>query len=316
MHIFMTGVTGFAGSHLAEILLKEGNHVSGLVHSGSGHRAVPTDRGFMSVPGDLMDLSFLVGYLSKERPELIYHLAGQASPSGSWEDPLKTIMINTGGTANILEAARLSEIPRLIVVTSGLIYENLSPDELPITEVLQPRPVHPYGVSKVAAGQLIQLYWKRYRLPVIEARPLNHIGPGQSTGFVVPDFARQVSKIKSGKSAASLSVGNLEADRDFTDVRDVAKAYMALADSGRSGEVYLVCSGRAVSIEQILNELISLAEIEVSIEVDPQRLRPLETKKIYGSFGKINEHTGWKPQISLQQSLADSLEEWMQYWAK
>lgn len=310
----MTGVTGFAGSHLAEMLLKEGNQVAGLVHHGSGHQPVPTDDGFTAVPGDLMELSFLVEYLSEKRPEILFHLAGQASPSGSWRDPLKTILINTGGTANILEAARLSEVPRIIVVTSGLIYENINFHDLPITETLQPKPAHPYGVSKVAAGQLIRLYWERYQLPVIEARPLNHIGPRQSIGFVVPDFTRQVSKIKSGRADATIAVGNLEAFRDFTDVRDVARAYIKLADSGRAGEVYLVCSGRAVSIEQVLNELISLADIDVAIEVDSKRLRPLETKKIYGSNCKINEHTGWEPQISLQQSLSDSLDEWMGYW--
>ncbi|GMQ78531.1 MAG: GDP-mannose 4,6-dehydratase [Anaerolineae bacterium] len=315
MRIFMTGVTGFAGSHLAEILLEEGNEVAGLEHKGSGHQPVPSHPSYKSVPGNLMDLTFLVDYLSEEKPDLIFHLAGQASPSNSWKNPSKTIMINSGGTANILEATRLSCIPRLILITSGLIYNNLNPEDLPITEELPPNPAHPYGVSKMAASALLRLYWQRYQLPVIEARPLNHIGPRQSPGFVVPDFARQISKIKSGKTAPLITVGNLEAWRDFTDVRDVARAYIALAHSGRVGEVYLVCSGVAVSIEYLLNELISLADIDVAIVTDPQRLQPLETRKIYGSYSKINKHTGWRPIISLHQSLTDSLKEWMEYWA-
>jgi GDP-4-dehydro-6-deoxy-D-mannose reductase len=166
-------------------------------------------------------------------------------------------------------------------------------------------------VSKWAAGQLVPLYWQRFGLEVMEARPFNHIGPGQELGFVVPDFAAQIAKINKGQQPNVMQVGNLEAQRDFADVRDVARAYRLLAEKGKPGEAYLICSGQAVSIHLLLTTLVELAGVEVKIESDLTRMRPSDTPCLYASFAKIEKDCGWRPEIGLRQSLGDALADWL-----
>ena len=314
MRVFLTGTTGFAGSHLADRLLANGDQVFGLVHKESGHQPIPDHEAFTPVFGDLLVQDDLQNQIEAVAPEVIFHLAGQASPSQSWNNPTLTFSLNVGGTLNLLESARRIGQPRVVIVTSALIYGTLESVELPITEDDQPDPTDPYGISKWAISQLGRLYWMRYQLPVIEARPFNHIGPKQAPGFVVPDFCRQIAAIKLGRIEPRISVGNLAALRDFTDVRDVVRAYDYLAKSGQPGEAYLVCSGKALSIQTILDLILKLAEIDVSIEIDSDRFTPLETPLIYGSFEKLKRDTGWEPSISLNQSLSETLAEWLQYW--
>lgn len=310
MRIFVTGASGFAGSHLVDSLLVEGHEVHALVHRESSHQPLPNHKNFYILVGDLLDLDGVVDAVNTCLPDAIFHLAGQASPSQSWRDPAKTIAINTGGTANVLEAARRAGKPRTVVVTSAQIYGHLNADSLPITEKVTPDPGHPYGISKWAAGCLVELYHDRYGLPVVEARPFNHIGPRQARGFVVPDFASQLAAIKAGLQEPVIIVGNLNVERDFADVRDVVKAYRLLVDDGRPGEPYLICTGRPVAIQQLLDLLIEIAGVEVRIEYDPKLIRKSETPQIFGSYAKLENDTGWRPQISLQQSLADAFEEW------
>lgn len=310
MRIFVTGASGFAGSHLVDSLLNEGHEVYALVHRASGHQPLPNHKNFNIIVGDLLDFDGIVDAVNTCLPDAIFHLAGQASPSQSWRDPARTIAINTGGTANVLEAARRAGKPRTVLVTSAQIYGHLNADSLPITEEVTPDPGHPYGISKWAAGRLVQLYHNRYGLPVVEARPFNHIGPRQARGFVVPDFASQLAAIKAGLQEPVIAVGNLSVERDFADVRDVVKAYRLLVDNGRPGEPYLICTGRPVAIQQLLDMLIEIAGVEVRIEYDPKLIRKSETPRIFGSYAKLEKDTGWKPQISLQQSLADAIEEW------
>ncbi|MCI0396063.1 MAG: GDP-mannose 4,6-dehydratase [Chloroflexi bacterium] len=312
MRIFITGATGFAGFHLTDALLAQGHQVFGLVHADTSHQPLPDHPLFRPIPGNLLDLAELEAAVAGVQPEVIYHLAGQASPGRSWDNPALTLAINAGGTANLLEAARSAGRPRVVVVTSAEIYGAVRPEELPLTEESEPRPHHPYGVSKWAASQLVRLYWQRYQLPAVEARPFNHIGPRQAPGFVVPDFAGQLAAIKLGRRPPTMSVGNLSAERDFTDVRDVACAYQALAERGRPGETYIICSGRAVSIQHILDALIELSGLDVTITRDPERMRPSETPRLLGSYTKIERDTGWRPEISLRQSLADALADWVQ----
>ena len=183
-------------------------------------------------------------------------------------------------------------------------------DFLPLTEATPPAPRHPYGISKLAAGELVRVYWQRYGLPAVEARPFNHIGPRQALGFVVPDFASQLAAIRLGRQEPVMSVGNLDAERDFTDVRDVAAAYRALASDGKPGKGYLICSGQPVSIRYLLQTLTDLAGIPVEVTYDPQRLRPSDTPLLFGSYDKIYHDTGWQPQIPLEQSLSDALDDW------
>ena len=312
--VFLTGVTGFAGSHLVESLLNDGLKVFGLVHPTSGHQPLPQHPNFTPVTGDLTDLAGLKAAFAKAKPSLVYHLGGIASPSQSWTNPAKTLAVNAGGTANILEAAVNTGKPNVVVVTSALLYGKLMPSDLPIDENSVPSPSHPYAVSKWTAGMLAQLYWRRYALPVVEARPFNHIGPHQAQGFVVPDFASQIAQIASGRLEPVVRVGNLQAERDFTDVRDIVRAYRMLSEYGSPGETYLVCSGVSVSIQHILDTLIDISGIEVEVVRDPDRYLPLETPVIFGSNAKISRQTGWKPTISLEKSLSDAYSEWLAHY--
>ncbi|MGB3714160.1 MAG: GDP-mannose 4,6-dehydratase [Candidatus Promineifilaceae bacterium] len=308
--VFLTGATGFAGSHLVDSLLDDGYEVYGLVHPASGHQPPPEHENFIPIIGDLTDLAGLKSAFSDVRPSIVYHLGGIASPAQSWKNPAQTLAINAGGTANVLEAALICGKPKVIVVTSALLYSSLRESDLPIDEETPPSPSHPYAVSKWTAGILTTLYWRRYSLPVIEARPFNHIGPHQARGFVVPDFASQLAKISTGELEPVVKVGNLRAERDFTDVRDIVRAYRMLAESGTPGQPYLVCSGTSISIQHILDTLIKISGIDVEVVKDPDRYHSLETPMIYGNNAKINRDTGWQPTISLEQSLSDAYIEW------
>jgi GDP-4-dehydro-6-deoxy-D-mannose reductase len=310
MRAFVTGATGFAGSHLVDRLLAEGNNVIALVHPATSHQQLPNHPLLANIPGDLLNPTSVMAAVAEAQPDVIYHLAGQAYPGRSWEAPAQTLAVNAGGTANVLQAAVASGRPRVVVVTSAEIYGRVTAEDLPLTEKTRPAPRHPYGVSKLAAGHLAALYWERYRLPVVEARPFNHIGPRQALGFVVPDFASQLAAIKLGRQPPQIKVGNLDMKRDFTDVRDVISAYLLLADSGQPGRSYLICSGKPVSVEGILDTLIELAAIEVEVVYDERRGRPTDIPCLYGSYGRLEQDTGWRPQISLRQSLADTLADW------
>lgn len=311
MRIFLTGVNGFAGSHLVDELLAEGHLIFGLVHHASGHQPTPSHKNFKKIIGDIVNLKSVNQAIQQAEPELIYHLAGQASPGRAWQDPASTIIINTAGTANILNSAVAYGRPKVVVVTSSELYGSISSDALPVTEDLAANPTSPYGISKLAASLLVKAYHLRFELPAIEARPFNHIGPRQSLGFVVPDFASQVAAIKLGRQKPVLDVGNLMVERDFTDVRDVVRAYHLLGMNGTPGETYLVCSGKAISIKSLLDQLLILAEVNVSIRNDPERVRSVNSPKIVGSFRKLEKHTGWRPEIELKRSLTEVLNEWI-----
>lgn len=310
MRIFITGATGFAGSHLVQRLLGQGHEIMALVHGQTSHQDLPDHPSVRSVAGDLMDLASLKAAVVDARPDAIFHLAGQAYPARSWGNPARTLDINAGGTANLLEAAVAFGRPRTVVVTSAEIYGHLNADDLPLTEDAVPSPRHPYGISKLAAGLLVRVYHERYQLPVVEARPFNHIGPNQAPGFVVPDFASQLAAIRLGLKEPEMSVGNLDSQRDFTDVRDVVRAYTMLAEAGEPGEAYLICSGRPVSIRDLLATMIELSGLDVVVRTDPTRLHPSDTPCIYGSYERIQRQTGWQPEISLEKSLGDALADW------
>jgi GDP-4-dehydro-6-deoxy-D-mannose reductase len=312
----VTGATGFAGSHLAEQLMDQGHEVFGLVHPASGHLPWPDNNRFVPIKGDLLDLASLRVVFDRSQPSQVFHLAGQASPGLSWQDPAGTIAVNAGGTANLLEAARDFGKPRVVIVTSTHLLGDVKLDGKPVTELTPAAPRDPYGISKLAAAFLAPVYWERYGLPVIEARPFNHIGPRQAPGFVVADIASQVAAVKLGLAKPTIRIGNLDVERDFTDVRDVVAAYRALADQGDPGEAYLVCSGKAVSIRWLLDTLIDLAECDVEVVVDPERVRPTEQQRIVGSYAKINRATGWEPTIDLRQSLQDTLVDWLSRQSK
>lgn len=306
MRVLVTGVTGFAGSHLVAHLQEQGDEVFGLIREPEQGETWP----FVPLVGDLLDPASLHTAVASAQPDVVYHLAGQADVGLSWQKPFLTMALNAGGTANLLDAVVAWGRPRVVAVTSADIYGPMPIDAMPINGLSQPSPPHPYGVSKVAASDLIKIYARRYDLPLIEARPFNHIGPRQALGFVVPDFASQIANIVLQKQPPVMRVGNLDAERDFTDVRDVVRAYRLLADKGRAGEAYLICSGTPISIHHLLHTLIELAGVTLDIENDPARMRPSDTPTLYGSYDKIRREVGWQPALPLRQSLADALAEW------
>ena len=312
MRVFVTGATGFAGSYILDALLAEGHELFALVHRQTSHQQLMAHDCVTPMMGDLLDAVQLKTAVALAQPDVIYHLAGQAYPARSWQEPAHTVAVNTIGTINLLEAAVAYGRPRVVVVTSAEMYGVTAEHELPLTEESPPQPRHPYGVSKLAAGQLVSMYWQRHQLPAVEVRPFNHIGPRQSLGFVVPDFASQLAGIKLGQQEAKIRVGNLDAQRDFTDVRDVIRAYLLLADKGQPGEAYFACSGQPVSIHYLLATLIDIAQVTVEIEYDSKRMRPSDIPCLYGSYYKIKKQTGWQPHIHLRESLSDTFTYWLQ----
>lgn len=315
MHVLVTGATGFAGLHLVDHLLATtDDHIWATGSSEQSLARLPHHARLQGVVLNVLEAEAVKTAVSTIQPALIYHLAGQAYPGRSWQTAAQTLAINAGGTAHLLDAAvALTPQPRVVVVTSAEIYGRIADEMLPINETTTPQPRHPYGISKLAAGELVRVYAQRHGLAAMEARPFNHIGPRQALGFVVPDFASQLAAIRLGQQTAVISVGNLDAQRDFTDVRDVVRAYAQLGQKGKAGESYLICSGQPISIQYLLTTLAELAQVEVEIVYDPARLRPSDVPCLYGSYAKLKTAVGWQPQIHLRQSLADSLAEWIEH---
>lgn len=307
MRVLVTGAAGFAGTHLVERLTTGGHEVWGLVRPQEYSEQKP----FRQLVGDLLEPESLAKALGQARPELIFHLAGQADVGLSWKLPALTIQVNTIGTVNLLEAIIAYGRPRMVAVTSADVYGPLPLEAMPINGISRPRPYHPYAVSKLAASEMLALYFQQYNLEIIEARPFNHIGPGQSLGFVVPDFASQIAAIKLGQTDAAIQVGNLDAQRDFCDVRDVVQAYKSIADNGLPGESYLICTGRPVPIYRLVDILADIAQVKPDIAYDPARMRPSDVPVLFGSAAKLQKQTGWQPKISLDESLQDVLAEWL-----
>lgn len=312
----ITGLTGFVGQHLARHLLQSGAEVHGLARSATAVLPV-LDPGELArcrvYVRDLAVSADLEELLTDIRPDVVYHLAGQAFVPESIKDPTGTMETNVGGTIRLFDAIRQSareELPRIVVSGSAEIYGVVNPADCPLTELAPFNPANPYAKSKVEQLQVCQEAFKAYGLPVVYAAAFNHIGPGQSDRFVVSSFAKQLAEIAIRKSEPRLVVGNLEAQRDFTDVRDVVRAYRLLADRGEPGRLYNVCSGTAVRIREVLDRLCAVADLDVALETDPKRLRPSDLPILLGSHAALTAATGWKPTIPLDQSLEAIFKSW------
>ena len=311
MRALITGLNGFAGSHLADFLLTQSNDE--IFGAGIGDTAnlahlagrVTFIEGNLTAPGFTGDL------LARTQPERVYHLAGQAFPPISWQDPWTTLEINLRSQVNLLSAAaRLNLSARILVIGSMDEYGRVEPHELPIRETTPLRPDSPYGVSKIAQDFLGLQFFLSHNLQVIRARPSNHIGPRQNEQFVTSNFAKQIAEIEIGKREPVLRVGNLTAQRDFTDVRDMARAYGLAIERGIPGEVYNIGSERAVSIQHIVDVLISFSRVAIRIEHDPARMRHSDTPVMICDASKFRAQTGWHATIALETSLRDILDYW------
>src|SRR5664279_4466963 len=262
---------------------------------------------------EITDAVALLAALTDAAPDAVYHLAALTHVGQSWDEPLRVLEVNVIGTAALLAAARECRAdPRVLVISSAEVYGAVTdPGRLPLTEGSPTAPLTPYAASKLAAEAVVAQAHLGHGQHVITVRPFNHIGPGQTPNFAVPALAKRiVNADRSG--AATIPVGNLSARRDFTDVRDVVRAYRLLIESGRPGEVYNVCSGRDVSIREIADGLLGLAGTTLAFETDPSLVRPVEVPVLRGDPGRLVQATGWKPELPLDQTLADVLAYWQQ----
>jgi len=303
----ITGCNGFVGSYLAEFLINRGIAVYGTVHRGRERIAHLGDR-ITTFECEILDKERVESVVSEVKPDLVFHLAAQSRVAPSWQDPEETFRVNVLGTLYLLEALRkIATDPVVVVVCSAAEYGYRGEDELPIKESSEFRPSDPYAVSKVAQDLLAGLYWQTYGLRVIRVRPFNITGPG-IMGDVCSDFARGIVEIERGQRAA-LNVGDLDSVRDITDIRDAVEALWMMAERGKPGEVYNICSGMGYRIGDLLDKLVRMSSATVRVVQDNSKIRGSGQSVQIGDNKKLVE-LGWEPQISIEKTLSDMLDYW------
>lgn len=295
MKALVTGASGFVGRHLVTHLTASGD----IVHT--------SDRDIDGI--DITDADQVLALFEEVRPDVVYHLAGWADVGGSWKAPVEAFRANAEGTLNVLSAATDTGVERVLAVSSADVYGIVTPNELPLTEDSPLRPASPYAASKVAADYLGLQAWLGRHLPVLRVRAFNHLGPGQTDKFVAPALASRVARAERDGGEV-LTVGDLSARRDFTDVRDVVRAYRLLVEHGEPGEVYNVCSGVDLAVADLAEQLVSQSRVPLRLEVDESLLRPVELPVLRGSHDRLTAATGWEPEIPIGQTLTDLLEDW------
>ena len=312
MKALITGVTGFAGSHLAELLLAEGHVVYGTRRLRSPLENISHLQDKITLlDSELTDQTSVTNLLADVKPGLIFHLAAQSFVKASWAYPGYTLFNNLGSQLCIFEAMRRLELDaRIQIAGSSEEYGAATEDELPLTEESPLRPLSPYGVSKVAQDMLAYQYFQSYGMKVVRTRAFNHTGPRRGEVFATSNFAKQIAMIELGLQEPVIRVGNLDAQRDFSDVRDVVRAYYIACTKGEPGEVYNICSGSSITIGKMLDILIGLARCKVSVETDADRLRPSDVQLLRGDATKLIAATGWSPVYDIKQTLADLLDYW------
>ena len=314
MKVLITGITGFAGSHLADYILA--NHpdveVYGLIRWRSRMENILHIQDKVRLfEADLKDIVSLNKCLAEIKPDRIFHLAAQSFVPTSWLCPAETFAINAIGQINLFEAVlSLKLSPKIQVAGSSEEYGLVNADEIPMKETNPLRPLSPYAVSKVAQDLLAFQYYKSYGLRTVRTRGFNHTGPRRGEVFICSNFAKQIAEIEKKKKEPVIYVGNLEARRDFTDVRDIVRGYWLCLEKGEEGEVYNIGTGKTYSMREVLDMLLSMSKIKVKVEVDPQRLRPSDVPVLLSDCTKLKELTGWQPKIPIRQSLEDLLNYW------
>ncbi|MDQ2649454.1 MAG: GDP-mannose 4,6-dehydratase [Actinomycetota bacterium] len=295
MRALVTGGIGFVGRHLVAHLEAAGDTV-----------AVVDRQGEHSV--DITDLTAVTQVFRELEPECVYHLAGWADVAASWNDPLAVLRVNAEGTLNVLAACRAAGVGRVLSVASADVYGIVREDELPLTEDSALRPTSPYAASKMAADAIAQQAFFGFGQEVVRVRPFNHLGPGQSEQFVAPALAARIARAERD-GLDEIPVGNLSARRDVTDVRDVVRAYRLLIERGEPGQVYNVCSGRDVAVQELADVLVRLARRPLRLVPDPTLLRPVDLPVLRGDPSRLYAATGWQPEIPVETTLADLLDD-------
>lgn len=316
MRALITGISGFAGGHLAGAVLERGGEVGGIDQV-TGRQLEPFADRILFAEGDIRDADAIRELARELRPDTIFHLAALTHVAQAWQQRRTTLEINVIGTAAVLEvAAEIDPKPTVVLASSGQVYGSVAPGAPPVTEDAPLAPEGPYAVSKLCTEFLAQQAWNGEGVPTVSLRTFNYTGPWQSPTFVCSDFARQVARIEAGLSAAEMTVGNLEAQRDFSDVRDVIDAFLLAAERGQPGRAYNIASGEASSIGSVLDHLRSAVDIEIEVRQDPERLRKIDPSVLRGDASRAREELGWKPRFSLEDTLDSVLEFWREQTAQ
>jgi GDP-4-dehydro-6-deoxy-D-mannose reductase len=303
--VLVTGAAGFAGSHLVDALVTDGATVTGWYRPGGRPGVQPTVRW---APVDILDRDAVARGLTAAQPDVVIHCAGSAHVGSSWRDSLTPLETNVLGTHFLLDAMRRAGRPARVVVTgSALVYR---PSTLALSEDAPVGPSSPYGLSKLAQEMAALGAAAHDGIPVVVARPFNHAGPRQDPSYVTASFARQIALAEAGRGPLAIVVGNLEARRDLTDVRDTVRAYCGLAARGAPGRVYNVCGGQAYSVRELLERLIALARVRLDVRPDPTLLRPDDNPIVLGDPSRIMRETGWRATITIERTLGDLLQYW------
>ncbi len=312
MRVLITGIAGFVGSHLSDLLLDAGFEVTGISYPGfplhriSGH----LDK-IDLFQADILSPQEMEEVFRISRPERVYHLAAVSSVRQSWKNRRQTMETNVIGTMNVLEAAReMSVSPRVLVVSTSEVYGTVPEEDQPVLEQYPMLPSSPYAASKAAQELLGYQYSAGEGVHTVIVRAFNHTGPGQDGEFVCSSFARQIARAEKGLTEPVVEVGNLAARRDFSDVRDMVGAYHAALENGRSGGLYNICSGKAHSIEELLQMMLGMSETTLEVRQSPELMRPLDIPLILGSNRRFTEEVGWEPAIPIETTLRDLLDYW------
>ena len=305
----ITGIAGFAGSHLAEALLAKNIAVFGFYHpANSTENLTDVKDKITLIPCDVLNAKNVSKNLKLINPDYVFHLAAASSPAQSFKDPQSVLENNIFGELNLLQSLlKIKSKAKIIIIGSADEYGNVAQKDLPIKEDTPLSPLSPYAVSKVAQDMLGLQFFLHHKLSIIRLRPFNHIGPRQSPGFVIGAFARQIALLEK-KGGGTIKVGNLESYRDFTDVRDMVQAYIVCTEHCSAGEVYNVGSGRAVKIADVLAALLSMSTVKIKVKLDKSLFRHGDIKIIYCDFSKFKHQTGWEPKIPLLKTLSDTIE--------
>lgn len=310
--VLITGITGFAGSHLAEILLKEDYEVYGTTRPRSKTDNIDHIKRKLNLrDADLLDSHSLYAIVSDIKPDFIFHLAAQSFVQSSWASPATTMEMNAVGSVHLFEAVRRAGVDSIIqIACSSEEYGLVLPKEVPVKETNPLRPLSPYAVSKVAMDYLGYQYHQSYGMKIVRTRGFNHTGPRRGEVFVTSNFAKQIAEIEKGKKEPVLEVGNLDAQRDWTDVRDMVRGYFLSVQKCKFGEVYNICSEKTVRISDMLDILLSFTKVKPKIVKDPSRIRPSDVPILLGDCSKFRKATGWKPQIPFEKTMEDLLNYW------